>query len=204
MPDTISKFNVLRASAVYAVFFRFFCFPGLIISVYWSMLLKWKIFWIGFGTLVLANAVTLFVLPFNRERTTGIYRGIPDDKMLSEVPLPENYILYYVNGTAYICQRGLYFGYSTGDVAPVIYNARKPQRAYNYTFLNFGLLVSIPFVFIHFIWFAFILKVYDPLMEPVFPRVKRTVNIDAYQKAPRARTSRQISDRSDNIDQELR
>lgn len=154
---------------------------------------KWKLYWIVVGVLLILNGLTCVFIPFNRKSVQGVFMGIPHEYSIQQkTTLPIDYVLYYVNGQAFTCSRGLYFPYNAGDNTPIIYNSKKPWISYNYTFLNFWILVSIPFLFVHFIWFAFILRVYDPLMEPIFPRVKKTINIDAYQRGPKMMKNRQL------------
>jgi hypothetical protein len=159
------------------------------------MLRKWKIYWTGFSVVIAANIATLLILPLHKVHTMGIYNGIPDNQPPHVISsLPESYVLYYAGGIPYICRQGIYFPYSPGDPAPIVYNERKPHQAYIFTIVNFGILLSIPFLFLHFIWFAFILKVYDPLMAPEFPRIRRTINIDNYQHRPRQTALRKLAD----------
>lgn len=154
---------------------------------------KWKLYWCGFALLLTANVITWFVFPLHRVKTESVFRGVPEGFMFDvKSGYPKDYYLYYVNGKAYTCNRGILFTADTGDKGTVIYNAQKPWQSYHYSLLNFWVLVSVPFIFIHFIWFAFILKVYDPLMAPVFPRVKKTISIDAYQGSPKMMKTRQL------------
>lgn len=157
------------------------------------MLRKWKIFWIGFALLGLVHGLTLVSIPFHRASTTGVFRGLPSG-LPPNPDWNENYFLYYVDGVPYTCQRGLWFPFEPGDEVTIVYNSSKPFVSYHYSFVNFGLLVSVPFLIVQFIWLGFILRVYDPLLRESQRPKGPVFSIDDYQKMRRRDQPRQLGD----------